>query len=396
MNHEGVSRKRTLMLLGSIAALLVVMLAVFLWRVQHGAVPGVSDNAPIVPAAPLKAPELDKQVVLDGLTNVWDIGFLPDNTMLFTERAGTISKLADGKKVVVATVPGVLVQGESGLMGLAVDPDFANNRYIYVCHSNTNPKDMRVSRWRVDEAVTALTNQTTILNGKPIYFAGRHSGCRPRFGADGYLWIGTGDEAIGANPQDPKSLSGKILHVDRDGKPAPGNLPAPFDPRIFSYGHRNVQGLAMLPRVKYGVYGYSVEHGSDRDDEVDQLRSGNMGWNPVPGYNEAVSMTDKTKYPDAIDPIWTSGETTIAPSGMTFLLGEKWQLYEGRLAMAILKDKQLRLLELDDQGKLKGQETLLKDEYGRLRSAVLSANGDLYLSTDNGSGKDQIIRITPK
>ncbi len=393
MNQE-VSRKRTVLLLASLATLMVALLGVFLWRIQHGLTPTAGDAASQA-AAPLQAPRLDQQVALDGLTNPWDIGFLPDNTMIFTERAGTISKRVDDKKVVIATIP-VYAEGESGLMGLAVDPDFTNNHYIYACYSNLTPRDKRISRWRVNTDVTALEDKKDIVVTKPIAIAVRHSGCRPRFGADGYLWIGTGDEAIGTNPQDPKSLAGKILHVDRDGKPAPGNLPAPFDPRIYSYGHRNVQGLAMLPRVKHNVYGYSVEHGPTSDDEVNPLNSGNMGWNPVPGYNEKVPMTDKTKYPDAIDAIWTSGDTTIAPSGMTFLLGEKWQAYEGRLAMAVLKGAQLRLLELNDQGKLKGEETLLKDAYGRLRSAVLDRNNDLYLTTDNGDGKDQIIRVTPR
>ena len=395
MNQEG-SRKRTIVLLAGIGLLMAAMMVVFLWRVQRGIAPGTADTI-VAPAAAPHAPQLDKTVVLAGLSNVWDVGFLPDNTLLFTERAGTLSKVADGKKAVLFTVPDIYTKGEGGLLGLAVDPDFAQNRFVYMCYDTA--KDIRVSRWRVNAAGTGLEAQSNIVTGMPVNtttFPGRHSGCRPRFGSDGYLWIGTGDVGIGTNAQDPKGLGGKILRVDRDGKPAPGNLPAPFDPRIYSYGHRNVQGLAMLPTAKNGVQGYSIEHGSDKDDEVNALVPGNMGWNPVPGYNEDVPMTDKAKYPDAIAAIWSSGDPTIAPSGATFLLGSKWQTYQGRLAMAVLKGEHLRLLELDDAGKLKGEETLLKDEYGRLRSAVLSPDGDLYLTTDNGGGKDQIIRITPR
>ncbi len=341
-------------------------------------------------------PDLLKQVVLTGLSNPWDLGFLPDGTLIFTERGGTISKLEGGKKAVLATVPDLYVKGEGGLLGLAVDPSFADNRYIYACYDT--PQDIRISRWRVNADTNGLSDQKAIVTGLPVNtrtFPGRHSGCRLRFGADGYLWIGTGDVAIGTNPQDPGNLGGKILRVDRDGKAAPGNLNLPFDPRIYSYGHRNVQGLAMLPFPRYGVYGFSVEHGPDRDDEVNSLRAGNFGWNPVPGYNEAVPMTDKQAYPDAADAIWRSGDETIAPSGMTFLLGSKWGAYEGRLAMAVLKDEHLRLLEIGNSGQLKSEQELLSGEFGRLRSAVLAPSGDLYLTTDNGSGQDKIIRVTP-
>jgi len=343
------------------------------------------------------APTLDRQVLVDGLTNVWDVGFLPDETMLFTERAGTISKLTSGKKVVIATVANVYATGEGGLLGFTVDPDFVHNHFVYACY--TTPQDIRVSRWKVNSDVTVLTDQANIITGAPVNtktFPGRHSGCRPRFGADGNLWVGTGDVAIGTNPQDPKSLGGKVLRTDRDGKAVSGNLGAPFDPRIFNYGHRNVQGLAMLPTEKYGVYGFSIEHGSGEDDEVNPLRAGNMGWNPVPEYNESVPLTDKAKYPDAIDSTWESNIPTIAPSGATFLTGARWKAFNGRIAMAVLKDEHVRLLELDDQGKLKSESVLFAGEFGRIRSAVQGPFSNLYLTTDNGKGGDKIIRISPR
>ena len=104
--------------------------------------------------------------------------------------------------------------------------------------------DVRVVRWTINSGVTALTNRTDIVTGIPVS-SGRHSGCRPRFGPDGRLWIGTGDAAVATNPQDPQSLGGKVLRVDTNGKGVAGNAPAPFDPRIYTYGHRNVQGLAF-------------------------------------------------------------------------------------------------------------------------------------------------------
>jgi aldose sugar dehydrogenase len=371
-----------------------VAIAATLWfRVQTGYAPA-NETTTIETTKDL--PKLNKQHILSDLSNVWDLAFLPDKTPIFTERAGTISKVEDGKKFELLKVPNVFAKGEGGLLGLAVDPEFDSNHFIYACYDT--PNDIRVSRWMVSDDVASLSNQTDIITGMPVntgLYPGRHSGCRPRFGADGYLWIGTGDVAQGTNPQDPKSLGGKILRVDRDGNPAQGNLGGGFDSRIYSYGHRNVQGLAMYKDLKHGILGYSVEHGPDKNDEVNPLKSGNMGWNPVPNYNELVSMTDKELYPTAIEPIWVSGAKTIAPSGMTFVTGRKWQKMEGMIAMAVLKGKQLRMLELDSSGKLKTEYVLFENEFGRIRSAVMGPEDDLYLTTDNGGGKDRIIRLYP-
>lgn len=387
------SRQRGIIVLAFVG---IIALAIAVWLmigVQQNLEP--SDDASSIDETSKGLPELKQEVVADGLSHVWDVGFLPDETPVFTERAGTISKWSDGQKTVLLTVPHIVAMGEGGLMGLVVDPDFDQNRFIYACY-NTD-QDIQVSRWRVNEDVSALTDQVDIVTGLPVNTnSGRHSGCRPRFGADGYLWIGTGDVADGTNPQDPKSLGGKILRVDRDGQPAPGNLADPFDPRIYSYGHRNVQGLAMFKTPRYGVYGFSVEHGPDRDDEVNLLRSGNMGWDPVPGYNESVPMTDTEKYPDAIEPVWRSGDSTIAPSGAAVITGKKWRSLEGRVALAVLKDQQVRLLEFDSNAALTSQKALFEGDFGRIRSVVMGPNDTMYLTTDSGDGQDRIIRITPQ
>jgi glucose/arabinose dehydrogenase len=358
----------------------------------------VTQNPITVPAtqvADKQVPELEATVIADGLKNVWDIGFTPTGTVLFTERAGEISKLVDGQKQSLLKVPGVYVRGEGGLLGMTVDPDFTQSRYIFVCYNTS--RDIRVSRFTLNEAESALTNQKDIVTGLPTNtstYPGRHSGCRPRFGPDNNLWVGTGDVAIGSNPQSPASLGGKIVRVDREGKGVSGNLPAPFDNRIFSYGHRNVQGLAMFGAVKNGQYGFSVEHGTGVDDEVNKLVSGNFGYDPVPGYNERVPMTDTDKFPDAITAVWSSGPT-IAPSGATIISGNNWGAYEGLLAVAILKGKELRLFEINADNAVTKETSLLKDTYGRLRSVNMGPDNSMYLTTDNGTN-DQIIKVSPK
>jgi aldose sugar dehydrogenase len=297
-------------------------------------------------------------------------------------------------------------------MGLAIDPQFASNRYIYTCLASTlgGPQnDVRVARWRVDARYTTLTNRTDIITGAPVNTLGelgRHSGCRPRFGPDGYLWIGTGDAATGTVPQDLGSLGGKVLRVDRNGAAAPGNLGGSSDPRIYSYGHRNVQGIAFRSTDGLGV---SLEHGPDRDDELNALVKGNFGWDPVlagggTAYNEAVPMTDFNKFPSAIGALWSSGSPTVAPSGATFLSGSQWKAWNGALAIAELKGQRLLVFLLDSLGHVRdvgvavdqGRVHNPLDDQGRLRSAVEGPDGNLYVTTDNGGGVDKILKLVPQ
>ncbi len=350
-----------------------------------------SSTTPV--AANKEAPTLSVEKVISGLDHPWDITFLPGNAMLAAERDGTISSISSGNKQIVFSVPGVAAKGEAGLMGMVADIDYAKNNYVFTCYASATDNDVRLVRWKYDGK--SFTDKTAIVTGMPLNATGRHSGCRPRMDTAGTLWVGTGDAAIGTNPQAPGSLGGKILRIDRNGKALEGNLKLPFDTRIYSYGHRNVQGIALFAKPVNGVAGLSVEHGSTKDDEVNKLVSGNAGWNPVPGYNEAVAMTDTTLYPDALVPVWTSGDPTIAPSGATILTGQQWKGWEGRMAMAVLKAKELRIQAYDESQKLLSDDVFFEGQFGRLRSAVQGGDGNLYLTTDNG-GDDAIIKVTPK
>lgn len=337
---------------------------------------------------------LSASTVLDGLSNPWDVAFMPDGTLLFSERGGEINKLAEGQKVLVQRVDDIQAQGEGGLTGMALDTDFENNRYIYTCYNST-AGDVRVVRWTLNSGVTELEDKTVIVEGIPSNTSGRHSGCRVKSARDGSLWIGTGDAAQGSNPQDLQSLGGKILHVTRDGDGIAGNI-EDGDTRIFSYGHRNVQGIALFDDPVDGVYGYSIEHGPDRDDEVNVIKSGNFGWDPLPPYDESVPMTDKEKFPEAVLSIWNSGSPTIAPSGGGIIKGGEWGQYEGALAMAALKGQHLRVLRFDSSNsyELISEESFFERDFGRIRSATMGPDG-LYLTTDNSSG-DKIIKVTPQ
>jgi glucose/arabinose dehydrogenase len=328
----------------------------------------------------------------------WDLAFpeASSQTVLFTERNGGLRvRRSDGVVAALTGSPADLASsGEGGMMGLALDPAFTNNRRLYVCFlSNlTGTLDVRVARFTVDAGYTAVANRVDIVTGMPVSTtqAGRHSGCQLEFGPDGYLWIGTGDAVTGTAPQSLTSLGGKVLRVDADGAATPGN-PGLADTRIHTYGHRNVQGLAFRPGSGTP---FSVEHGTGCDDEVNQLvAGGNYGWDPVPGYNEATPMTDLTKFPAAVKATWSSGCPTVAPSGATFLSGSQWGDWDGALALAVLKNQQLRILRLNAGGDAVVSTVVTLTTHGRLRAAVQGPDGALYVTTSNGSN-DLIVRVT--
>lgn len=389
-------RRRVLIPVGAILVLIVCAVVIFVQARSATAPSAPESKTEEIKKIPVE-PTLETAEVLGGLSRPWDIVFLPDNALVFNERSGQVSKLVNGQKVQIADITDVYNVGEGGLTGLALDADFKTNRYIYTCFNSrgTSGIDVRLVRWRLGEAADALADRQDIVIGIPSNSSGRHSGCRVRAASDGTLWVGTGDAAIASHPQDPKSLGGKILHVTRDGMPASGNLPEPFDPRIFSYGHRNVQGLALFDKPIDGVYGHSVEHGSDRDDEVNLLKSGNFGWAPRVTYVETgIPMTDTERFPDAVSAVWSSGFPTIAPSGATLLSGDQWGTWDGALAVAVLKDKHVHIFKFDDAYGLSFEREVL-GEFGRVRSVTQGPDGSLYLSTDNGSN-DKIIKVTPR
>lgn len=345
-------------------------------------------------------PSIKVETVADGLNYPWDVDVSGAGDIIYTERGGTVGIVRDGKPTVIATIKDVRATGEGGLMGMTLDPEFVKNHQLYVCFNAkaASYNDVRVVRFKINDDFSGLSDRSDIVTGMPSNESGRHSGCRPRFGADGNLWIGTGDTAKGSVAQDPESLGGKVLRVDKNGKSVVGNMGSPFDGRIFSYGHRNVQGLAMPKNPRSDrIYGYSIEHGPDRDDEVNALVKGNFGWDPVPGaYNEAVSMTDTNKFPGAIRALWSSGATeTIAPSGAAMLEGENWKGWNGALAMAVLKGQHIQIFTFDDNGAIKN-ETEILDNYGRIRSVVQAPDGSLYVTTDNGKQQDKILKLTPQ
>ncbi len=305
------------------------------------------------------APDLRYTPVVEGLTIPWDLTWV-GSVMLFNERDGSLfsKRGSAAARKVSFPLPAPVTTSEGGLLGMVADPRAATNKLFYTCSTSARSRDIRVLRWRLTSDTRAVAVGKPLVTGLPLS-TGRHSGCRLRFSPKGVLYIGTGDAAVGTNPQRKSSLGGKVLRVYSNGTIPRTN---PFYSRggnaryVWNYGHRNIQGLAVRPST--GQL-FTAEHGPDRDDEVNLVRKGaNYGWNPVPGYNESVSMTDRRKYPTAVRAVWRSGRSTVATSGLAFLSGARWETWNGALAVAELKGQNVRLLFLDRAGRVTGSRSM--------------------------------------
>src|SRR5215831_2727659 len=394
---------------------LIALATVFVLGVS-GAVPGVHS------ASRDNAPTLARTVVLDGLDSPWDLAFTPDDALLFTEKCRGLSvRRADGSRHhlfgrdgAAVAAPDFFCQGQSGAHGIAVDPAFARNRFVYLFMPSTlaSPPTNRVVRLVVAPDYTTVSARTDIVTDIPfkhtanaVGAAGLHSGGRVRFGPDGFLYITTGDNHQPTLPQDLTRLGGKVLRVDRDGQPAPGNrTPAGGDPRIYTYGHRNVQGIAFRPGTGQP---FISEHGPNHSDEVTPLiPGGNGGWDPenrpglvcpdnycgYAGDPTTMPMTDTTRFPNAMRPSWNNDAMSQGTGPSTFLDGSQWKTWNGRLAVGIMGAHRLAILQLDASGMAIATTDASGIPSDRYRSLVLGPDGNLYILAETAG---EIWRITP-
>ena len=336
-------------------------------------------------------------MVQSGLVTPWDLAFLPDGRMLVTERRGTVQLFESGApaatRLATLTVAGTRESGEAGLMGIAVDPQFAANGSVYVCATRNDPlaggtvnQVLRYTLGRTEWSLDGFVIRTGMRSG------GNHDGCRIRFDPAGQLWITMGETGNESLSQDPNSLNGKLLRVNADGTiPLDNPLIAGAAGRtaVYSWGHRNPQGIAFN-----GADVYEVEHGPDTDDEINFIQPGaNYGWPLLRQTGGAARGMN--------DPIWSSGSVTFATSGATFVSGAAWGAWSGSLFVVALKDQSLRRFTVTPSVATQ-QELLFKGTYGRLRAAVQGPDGALYLTTSNRDGRgsplngdDRVIRVVP-
>lgn len=341
--------------------------------------PGAGTTAPTAPTAPTgpdaASPDAAlPEVVASGLAAPWALAFLPDGSALVTVRdTGEVLRVRrGGDPVSVGVVPGVAHGGEGGLLGIAVSPSFEEDRAVFVYL--TTASDNRVLRMRLEP--DALAEESVILDGIPR--AGNHNGGRIAFGPDGYLYAATGDAADPRSAQDLDSLAGKILRVTADGAPAPGN-PVATSP-VWSWGHRNVQGLAWDGDGRL----FASELGQNAWDELNVIEPGaNYGWPSVEGEGEDERF---------VDPVLVWRPSDASPSGIA-VAGDT-------VYVAALRGESLWSVPLTGDG-VGEPERLLAGEYGRLRAVEVDGDGNLWILTTNTTrgrvrpGDDQVVVLDP-
>ena len=358
-----------------------------------GLLAGCGDSGNAIEGSAVPSSGYTVETVAQGLRVPWDMAFAPDGRMFVTERPGRIRVVEDGELLdgPFAEVD-VWAQSEAGLMGIALDPDFADNGRLYVCYTYIDDQRGPTNRVaRLTEANGVGTDHTVILDGIPG--ARNHNGCRLRFGADDKLYVTMGDAQSEGNAQDPESPSGKVLRLNADGS-APTDNPFP-NSLVYTLGHRNPQGIAWHPDTGEA---FITEHGPSDNDEINVLRAGrNYGWPEVRG------IRDNDGYEDPI----IAYSPTLALAGATFYSGGPLPLHwTNSYFFTTLKAQHLRRLALaagpNGAWTVVGQENLLENEFGRLRSVVQGPDGYLYVTTSNRDGRgspdrfdDKVLRIVP-
>ncbi len=333
------------------------------------------------------------ETVAEDLEVPWAIAFSPDGRIFVTERVGKLRVIEDG---VLNPEPVKIFDvgfGEGGLLGIALDPNFEENHYLYLYYTYNNFLSTFNKVARFTESDNKLSEEKILLDKIPG--ASYHDGGRIKFGPDGKLYITTGEAGIVANAQDLNSLGGKILRINSNGS-IPNDNPFPNSP-VYSLGHRNPQGLDWDPitgKLVISEHGPSGERGFAHD-EVNVIESGkNYGWPEVIG--------DETD-PKYQSPLLHTGTETWAPSGAVFYNSKNIPEWENKYFIATLRGNHLRMLDLElEENKVLSSKALFAGEFGRLRDASIGPDGNLYLLTSNRDGRgspapndDRILRVIP-
>jgi len=335
-----------------------------------------------------KDPPVSKHVKLSvfvkNLEIPWGMTFLPNGDFLFVEKEGNINLMKKGTNDYNLIMFRKVKVTEGGLLGLVIDPDFSNNHYVYIYETISDTINQLV---RLKMSNDLLTQDKIILPNIPASY--NHDGGGLRFGPDGYLYLGTGDALKPNSAQDKNSLAGKILRMDRDGNPAPGN---PFGNYVWTYGHRNVQGFDWNVQGKMIAteHGPTTEFGWCCHDEINLIEPGkNYGWPLKIGGTETDSLTPA---------IYQTGMETIAPSGCMFIKGKQWGSWENSFLVGALRGEKLIHFDISLNGVFVARHDTLTT-FGRLRNVIQGPDGSIYFSTSNvgytqqNVGDDKIYRM---
>ncbi len=407
----------------------------------------------------MNVPKIKAKAVMTGLENPWDMAFLSDGTMFYTEKCKGLSvRTKSGKthalygmkdtKGYAAAGSDLFCDGQAGMLGVVADRDFASNRTLYVyststkyhgsgCKSNFEKCDGNiVMKFKVAKNLKSVSDRADIVkdiqykpfkSDQPFGGPGAHNGGRIRIGPGGYLWVGTGDRHRGICPQDNSLLCGVVLRIDGDGNAHPdNNPPGNGDKRIYTYGHRNVQGIDFRPSDGRA---FTAEHGPWHNDEITALvNGGNGGWDPAekragrracpdkycgyepnqkdgmdPALRAAYTPMSDTRFGDLMPPAWNNNGYSQGTGSAAFLKGSNWGIYEGRLAAGVMgigfgdtpTGLRIDMYDIAADGlsiKTVVRMPLGKDMSKRYRGLVMGPGNALYATTDEG----EIYKITAK
>jgi len=325
--------------------------------------------------------EVDVDTVITGLDIPWEIIYGADNHIWTTERKGIISRInpeTGVKSVILNLTNSVFQQSESGLLGMALHPDFPNTAEVFLAYTYGSFNTIRERFVKYTYNGSTLTNPVILIDD--ITGNTTHIGARFQFLPDNTILVSTGDAQNTSLPQNLNSLSGKILRMNTDGT-IPSNNPDPTS-YVYSYGHRNVQGMCLAPN---GLI-YLSEHGASSDDEFQLLEPGrNYGWPNVEGFCDLTSEQSFCNANNVKEPltVWTP---TIAPSDLLWYENPNFPELDGKMLMTVLKDKKLIALELSPDGtQYISQTHYLTNQFGRIRDICVGANKEIYLATNGNS-----------
>jgi aldose sugar dehydrogenase len=367
-------KRRTLIL-----ALPILAMAPFLRYVATGATP---DG--VVP-------------IVKGLDHPWGMAFLPDGSLLVTERPGRLRRVTLNDNALsenISGVPEVDTGGQGGLLGIAIAPDFATSREVFLSFSEKSGNGSRTAVFRAKLSAdnSKLENGKVIFSQSLAVDSSRHFGSRLVFDREGFLFVTTGDRGdLAHEAQNPASHIGKVLRITRDGAAAPGNPNLPgWAPEVWSIGHRNIQGAALHPST--GQI-WTVEHGARGGDEVNTPIAGrNYGW-PVITYGRdysGIKIGEGTAKDGMEQPLhyW---DPSIAPSGMAFLTSDIYPAWKNNLVVGALAGEHLHRLVLDGTTITKSEK--LFEDMGRIRDVVQGPSGHLFILTDENAPNGAIYQI---
>jgi aldose sugar dehydrogenase len=335
--------------------------------------------------------------IAKGLDHPWGMAFLPDGSLLVTERPGRLRRVTLTDNVMsepIAGVPEVDTGGQGGLLGIAIAPDFASSRELFLSFAEKREGGnvTAVLRGKLSADNSKLENSKIIFRQALAVDSTRHFGSRLVFDREGYLFVTTGDRGdLPEEAQNPASHLGKVLRITRDGEAAPGNPRLPgWAPEVWSIGHRNIQGAALHP-----VTGqlWTAEHGAKGGDEVNTPQAGrNYGW-PVITYGRDYSgaKIGVGVAKDGLEQPLQYWDPSIAPSGMAFLTSDVYPAWKGSLFVGALAGEHLHRLTLDGT-KIVVSEKLF-ESFGRVRDVVQGPSGHLYILMDESAPSGAIYQI---